>query len=99
MTDQVKVALGIGAGDAIGAAFARRFAKGGYRVAMARRDPTKSDALVQEINAGGGDIFRVHQQTLDTNVTIDSDENALCAGPLTVASTKVLTINGNLVIA
>lgn len=54
MTDQVKVALGIGAGDAIGAAFARRFAKGGYRVAMARRDPTKSDALVQEINAGGG---------------------------------------------
>ena len=52
-----------------------------------------------EINAGGGDIFRVHQQTLDTDVTIDSDENALCAGPLTVASTKVLTVNGNLVIA
>lgn len=52
-----------------------------------------------EINAGGGDIFRVHQQTLDSNVTIDSDENALCAGPLTVASTKVLTVNGNLVIA
>ena len=52
-----------------------------------------------EVNAGGGDIFRVHQQTLDSNVTIDSDENALCAGPLTVASTKVLTVNGNLVIA
>ena len=52
-----------------------------------------------EINAGGGDIFRVHQQTLDTNVTIDSDENALCAGPLTLATGVTVTVNGNLVIA
>jgi hypothetical protein len=38
----------------------------------------------------------VHQQQLDTNVTIDSDENGLCAGPLTIASGVTLTINGNL---
>jgi len=54
-----------------------------------------------EINTGGGDIFRVHQQQLDTNVTIDADENALAAGPLTVATGVTLTVTsgGNLVIA
>ena len=49
-----------------------------------------------EVNAGGGDIFRVHQQQLDTDTTIDSDENALASGPLTIAAT--LTINGNLTV-
>jgi len=48
------VALGIGAGDAIGAAFARRFAAGGYAVAVARRNPAKSDALIKEIETNGG---------------------------------------------
>jgi hypothetical protein len=54
-----------------------------------------------EINAGGGDIFRVHQKQLDTNTTIDADENALAAGPLTVATGVTLTVTsgGNLVIA
>lgn len=54
-----------------------------------------------EINAGGGDIFRVHQQQLDTNTTIDADENALAAGPLTIATGVTLTVTsgGNLVIA
>jgi len=50
----MKVALGVGAGDAIGAAFARRFAAGGYAVAVARRDPAKSESLVAEIQAAGG---------------------------------------------
>lgn len=54
MTDDIKVALGVGAGDAIGAAFARRFAAGGYRVALARRDGDKSADLIQEIEAAGG---------------------------------------------
>jgi hypothetical protein len=54
-----------------------------------------------EVNAGGGDIFRVHQQQLDTNTTIDADENALAAGPLTIATGVTLTVTsgGNLVIA
>lgn len=47
------VAIAVGAGDAIGAAFARRFARGGYRVAIARRDARKSDALIREIESRG----------------------------------------------
>lgn len=49
-----------------------------------------------EVGSSAGDIFRVHEQTLNTNVTIDSDENGLCAGPLTIATGVTLTINGNL---
>ena len=49
-------------------------------------------------SAAAGDIFRVHEQQLDTNVTIDATENALAAGPLTVASGVTLTVTtgGNL---
>ena len=46
--------------------------------------------------AAAGDIFRVHEQQLDTNVTIDATENAICAGPLTLNAT--LTVNGNLTV-
>jgi NAD(P)-dependent dehydrogenase (short-subunit alcohol dehydrogenase family) len=48
------VALLVGAGDAIGAAVARRFAAGGCSVCVARRDPEKSGSVVQEIIASGG---------------------------------------------
>lgn len=54
MSNSQKVALGVGAGDAIGAAFARRFAAGGYAIAVARRDGEKSADLVKEIEAAGG---------------------------------------------
>lgn len=48
-----------------------------------------------------GDIFRSHEQTLNTNVTIAGTDNSLCAGPLTIASGVTLTVSsgGNLVIA
>ena len=48
------VALLVGAGDAIGAAVARRFAAGGYSVCVARRDAEKSRSVVQDIVASGG---------------------------------------------
>src|SRR5207237_2645501 len=48
------VALLVGAGDAIGAAVARRFAAGGYSICVARRDAEKSRSVVQEIIASGG---------------------------------------------
>jgi NAD(P)-dependent dehydrogenase (short-subunit alcohol dehydrogenase family) len=47
------VALLVGAGDAIGSAVARRFAKGGLAVCVARRDPVKSQKLVDELGAAG----------------------------------------------
>jgi NAD(P)-dependent dehydrogenase (short-subunit alcohol dehydrogenase family) len=53
------VALLVGAGDAIGAAVARRFATGGFKVCIARRDPAKSQALVDELNAAGCEVRAV----------------------------------------
>jgi NAD(P)-dependent dehydrogenase (short-subunit alcohol dehydrogenase family) len=50
------VVMLVGAGDAIGAAVARRFAKGGYTVCIARRDAAKSAGLVEELRADGCDV-------------------------------------------
>ena len=41
-------------------------------------------------------IFRVNAQSLTADTTIDADENASAAGPLTVASGVTLTVSGNL---
>lgn len=41
------------------------------------------------------DIFRVNSQNLDSNHTIDSADNAMSAGPITVDSGVTVTINGN----
>ena len=50
------VALLVGAGDAIGAAVARRFAEGGYKVCIARRDAEKSKSLAEELKARGAEF-------------------------------------------
>src|SRR5207253_9814437 len=50
------VAILVGAGDAIGAAVARRFAKGGYSIWICRRDACKSQGLVAELRDAGHDI-------------------------------------------
>ena len=49
-------------------------------------------------SASAGDIFRVHDQALDTNVTIAATENAIAGGPLTISSGVTLTVTtgGNL---
>lgn len=54
MTASRPVALLVGAGDAIGAAVARRFAAGGMQVCVARRDAGKAKALIDEVTASGG---------------------------------------------
>jgi NAD(P)-dependent dehydrogenase (short-subunit alcohol dehydrogenase family) len=56
MTDGLGVVLLVGAGDAIGAAVARRFAQGGYKVCIARRDAARSQGLVDELTAAGHDV-------------------------------------------
>ena len=56
MSKAREVALLVGAGDAIGAAVARRFAKGGYIVCIARRDGGKSRALAEGLAADGQEV-------------------------------------------
>src|SRR5882762_7645383 len=56
MADKGGVVLLVGAGDAIGAAVARRFAEGGYAVCIARRDAAKAQRLVDELTAEGRNV-------------------------------------------
>jgi NAD(P)-dependent dehydrogenase (short-subunit alcohol dehydrogenase family) len=56
MTERRGVAILVGAGDAIGAAVAQRFAKGGYTVCICRRDAAKSQGLVDELKAAGHEV-------------------------------------------
>src|SRR2546423_13379466 len=56
MAESRGVAILVGAGDAIGAAVARRFANGGYTVCICRRDASKSQGLVHELRAAGHNI-------------------------------------------
>src|SRR5438445_9142894 len=62
MAESRGVAILVGAGDAIGAAVARRFAKGGYTVCICRRDAAKSKGLVDELTAAG---HRIHAFSVD----------------------------------
>lgn len=48
------IALVVGAGDYIGAAIAKRFARGGFTVCLGRRNGDKLAPLVAEIEAEGG---------------------------------------------
>ncbi len=52
------------------------------------------------ISGSTSDIFRVHEQELNTSVTIAATDNALAAGPLTVSTsgTVELKVLGNLTI-
>lgn len=47
-----KVCLVVGAGDATGAAIARRFASEGFRIACARRNGAKLQDLIDELGNG-----------------------------------------------
>ena len=41
-------------------------------------------------------LFRLNDQNLAASVTIDSDKNALVAGPISIDSDQTLTIKGNM---
>ena len=45
---------------------------------------------------GSNVVFRLNDQNLAASVTIDSDKNALVAGPISVDSDQTLTIKGNM---
>lgn len=67
----MSVALIVGAGDYIGAAIARRFAREGFKVAMGRRNGEKLAPLVAEIEAVGG-VARGY--TLDARIEESVEE-------------------------
>jgi len=50
------------------------------------------------VGSSAGDIFRINEAELNTDVTIDAAENASATGPLGVASGVTLTVSGTLVI-
>ncbi|MFK3815211.1 SDR family oxidoreductase [Pseudomonas sp. NPDC089407] len=54
MTEQQKVVLVIGAGDATGGEIAKRFAREGYIACVTRRQADKLQPLLEEIRAAGG---------------------------------------------
>ena len=88
-----KVALVVGAGDYIGSAIAKRFARGGFVVVAGRRNGDKLQPLIDEIEADGGRCFgysldaRVEEQIQDRFAQIERD-----IGPIEVC---VFNVGGN----
>ena len=44
---------------------------------------------------GTSSIIRTNAQTINEDITISSTTNGMSAGPITIASTKTVTVNGN----
>ena len=86
MSENVKVALVVGAGVATGGAVAKRFAREGYIACMARRKGDRLDDLVNQIEAEGGKAHGFscdatqEQQVVELVEKIESD-----IGPIEVA--------------
>ncbi len=55
MTENKKIVLVVGAGDATGGAIAKRFAREGYVACVTRRSADKLQPLVDSIQAAGGE--------------------------------------------
>ncbi len=74
----------IGAGDYIGAAIARRFAREGYLVHAGRRNGEKLAPLVQEIEAAGGRCIGKTLDARDEAAVVAFINEAEAAAPLEV---------------
>lgn len=74
-----KVALVLGAGDGIGRAVAQRFAFGGYKTVVVRRDLSKSQGFIEEMSACDREVIarsadiRDEQQMEDLFAEIERD--------------------------
>lgn len=83
----------VGAGDYIGSAIARRFAKGGFTVCLGRRNGEKLSTLEAEIKAAGGTAHGFHLDARDEDdiamvfATIERD-----IGPLDLV---IFNVGGN----
>lgn len=91
-TEDQPIALVIGAGDHLGSAIARRFAKEGYHLVVTRRRGDL-DTLKAEISALGSSATAIHSDARDENQVselIDRVESEL--GPIRMA---VFNVGGN----
>ena len=61
-----------------------------YFLGLSGGSITPTDEFKGNFKAGG--LFRINSQTLDSNITITSSENANVTGPLTVSNGVTLTI-------
>jgi NAD(P)-dependent dehydrogenase (short-subunit alcohol dehydrogenase family) len=75
---------GVGASAGLGAALARRFAEGGFRVAVTGRSPDRLAAIVEEIRAAGGEALALPGDV--------SDEHAVAGLALRIAELGVLRV-------
>ena len=92
MEDCAKTALVIGAGDYIGTAIAKRFAREGYIVYAGRRNGDKLEPLVAEIEALGG---QCRGRTLDARKEADIEAffaEAAAEAPIEVC---IFNVGGN----
>lgn len=93
MTDTpTKVCVIVGAGDYIGAAVARRFAREGYTVVAGRRGGDKLLPLKEEIEAAGGTFVA---KSLDARSEDEVDAFVAEAAELGELSLLVFNIGGN----
>jgi hypothetical protein len=71
-----------------------------FRVAAGSRVKINSQGVIE--GASDAEIktspIRKHSNTISTNTTIDSSENAIASGPISVATGVTLTINGNMTV-
>jgi len=89
----IKVCCVIGAGDATGGAIARRFAREGYEICVARRTEAALVPLVESIQAAGGraHAFGLDARREDAVITfVDHVESTI--GPIEV---MVFNVGGN----
>lgn len=82
---------GVGAPDGLGAAIARRYAKGGLVVALSGRTPSRLETIAAEINAGGG---KAHVIVGDLSVGDDVQAMSLAVTQLGQLRAAVFNASG-----
>jgi len=55
----------------------------------------RADTIQPDETLGTDAIMRYNGNTISENITVSSTQNAMSAGPITIADTYIVTVNGN----